>query len=119
MDQIIEKIEVKLPVTGQVAVISSYLTTGQSRELQKILLSSGSVDVTSGKLDNINPVTYLCMQEKASEMLVKEYIDTNGVHQPFTSEWLYNLPVKDGETIYTQINEITSNSSLTDNEKKN
>jgi len=119
MDQIIEKIEVKLPVTGQVAVISSYLTTGQSRELQKILLSDGNVDATSGKIDNINPTTYLVMQDKACEMLIIEYTDASGSRHVFNPEWLYNLPVKDGDVIYSKINDITSNSSLTDNEKKN
>ncbi len=118
-NQLIEKIEVKLPVTGQIAIISSYLTTGQSRELQRILLSEGNVDIASGKLENVNPATFLKMQDKATELLINEYIDKDGNHHPFTPEWLYDLPNKDGDLIYTKINEITSVSSLTETERKN
>lgn len=119
MSNELEIIEVKLPVAGETVYVNPFLTTGQSRELQRILLSEGNVDIASGKLDNVNPATFLKMQDKAAEFLIKEYSDKDGVKHPFSAEWLYNLPNKDGDCIYAKINEITAGASLTDQQRKN
>jgi len=114
----IPTIELKLPKTGYAIVIRQYLTIGQSRDLQKILLAEGSFNTETNKFENFSTKTFLTMQDKAAEYLVKEYKDEKGIIQPFSQEWLSNLPVDDGSLIYEKINELTNASTLTKEAKK-
>ncbi|MHA1842393.1 MAG: hypothetical protein ACTSYW_10505 [Candidatus Heimdallarchaeota archaeon] len=112
-----ESIELKLPKTGYIVVISPFLTIGQSRELQKILLGKAEIDPTTAQLKKIPVETFLEMQDKAAELLIKE-IKKGDKSQPFSKEWLSNLPVEDGNLIYDKINEITGAATLTPERKK-
>lgn len=114
-----QPIELKLPVTGVTVVISSYVTIGQSRELQRILMQNSNLDITTGKMEGINPNSIYAMQDRGTELLVKEYIDKDGTHVPFSSDWLNNLPSQDGELIYNKVNEIVNHANLSDESKKN
>ena len=110
--------ELKLPTTGSSVRISKYLTTGQSRELQKIMLSSGDFDVDQAKLSNIKPDVILTMQEKAAEHLIQGYTDAENNFQSFTRQWLDDLPIKDGNMVYEKVNQITAEANLGDEERK-
>jgi len=111
-------LEVQLPVSGYTVVIYQYLTTGESRELQKIMLEGGTFNPEAGKIENMPVDTFLKMQDKAAEFLIKEIKNKDGASQPFSFEWLYNLPVTDGNLVYDKINEITGASTLTPEGKK-
>lgn len=110
---------IKLPVSGQIVTFKPYLTTGQSRELQKILLSKGSFNTEAGKLEGVSTETYLDMQDKAAGYLIQSIKSTNGAESTFTPDWLYNLPVQDGNLVYEKINEITQSTNLSKEAKKN
>jgi hypothetical protein len=111
-------LELKLPETGYTVYIKSYLTIGQSRELQNMLLEEGKFNPEIGKIENLSTKTFLKMQDKAAEFLLKEIKDKNGVVVPFSASWLYNLPVKDGTLVYDKINIITQASTLPTEGKK-
>jgi len=113
-----ETIKIKLPKTQTTVVVSTYLTTGQSRALQSVLFSSGSFDTEAGKFTGLTGDTFLKMQDKAVEMLVKEVIDKGGNKKEFSKEWLDDLPVEDGNLIFDKINEITGSASLSAEQKK-
>lgn len=115
----IPTVEVKLPETGVTVKIRKYLTTGQSRELQKIILKGGKFDAQQGTFSDLDPVTFMEMQDKATELLIIEYTDKAGATSPFNQEWLYNLPGKDGQVLYEEINKITQESTLTQEQRKN
>jgi len=110
-------LELKLG-NGQTVFMAEYLTTGQSRELQKILIGTGSFNPEEKKMDKVPMGTFLDMQDKAAEFLIKSIKNADGVEATFTKEWLYNLPVKDGNKVYEKINLITADSQLTEEGKK-
>lgn len=114
----IPTIELKLPKTGCIAVLRQYLTIGQSRDLQRILLSEGSFNTETNKFENFSTKTFLIMQDKAAEFLIKEYKDEKGEVKTFSQEWLSSLPVDDGSLVYEKINELTNASTLTKEAKK-
>lgn len=111
-------LEIELPITGDVVDFAPYLTTGQSRMLQKVLISKGTFNSASGQFENVAPDTFLDMQDKAAEVLVKTIKKKDGTVVSFTKEWLDNLPAEDGAMVYEKINEITKESSLTRDAKK-
>lgn len=113
-----ESIELKLPETGYTVVINKTLTIGQSRELQKILLSGSEFNPQTAKLEKLPVDVFLKMQDRATELLIKEVRDKNGKTFPFSQEWLFNLPVRDGNLIYEEINKITGAAALTPERKK-
>lgn len=114
----IPTIELKLPKTGCTVVLKQYLTIGQSRELQKILLSEGSFNTETNKFENFSTKTFLIMQDKAAEYLIVGYKDKAQEVKPFSVDWLSSLPVDDGNLIYEKINELMNTSTLTKEAKK-
>jgi hypothetical protein len=118
-NQVIQLTEIKLPVTGQTVVLSQCLTIGQSRELQRILISDGNLDVNKGTMENVSPSAIFKMQDRAAELLIKEYIDTEGGRHPFEVSWLNNLPISDGTLVYDKVNTLVSESNLSGEAKKN
>jgi hypothetical protein len=118
-NQSIQSIEIKLPVTGQTAVMYQYLTIGQSRELQRIIISEGNLDINKGTMENVNASAVFKMQDRAAELLIKEYIDIDGNRHPFSADWLNNLPIGDGTLVYNKVNELVGESNLSSEAKKN
>ena len=98
--------ELELPKTGAKVVLYEYLTIGQSRELQRILMAKGSFNVETSKMDNLSTEAILDVQDKAAEFLVKEVKTKAGETIPFSQDWLYNLPIEDGNLIYNKITEL-------------
>lgn len=113
----------ELPVTKSMVTMKSYLTTGQSRDLQRVLLSSGAIDIQKANVDNLSPETALDMQDRAAEFLIKEVKNSDGAVVTFGTEitvknWLYDLPVGDGNVIYDKLNEVITAASLPEDTKK-
>lgn len=112
-------VELQLPETGDTVVMKTFLTTGQSRELQKVLLSKGKFDVQKGSFEDLDVAGFMEMQDKSAELLIKEVKDKDGNVRPFDQEWLYNLPQSDGQLVYDKVNELTGASVVSDEERKN
>lgn len=115
-----DAITLELPFSKAVITLKGFITTGQSRELQRVLLSHGEFDPSnpSGAMKNMKPEAVLEMQDKAAEMLIIN-VRQNDVDQPFTKEWLYNLPMQDGNAVYEKINElIGATANLSEDAKK-
>lgn len=115
---IIPLLDIKLPITGVTVKLNQWLTTGQSRELQKILLEGGQFNPQTQQLENLNSATFLQMQDRAAEFLLRGYIDGNGTEQPANLEWLGNLPQDDGSLVYDKISELINRSGLNEEAKK-
>lgn len=109
--------EVKLD-NGEVVIFYDYITTGESRELQKLLLEGGKFDAQKGTIDNLPLSTFLESQDKAATFVIKAIKDKDGNEQEFVKEWLDSLPVELGNVVYEEINNITQVSNLTTEEKK-
>lgn len=107
-----------LPVSKDRVKIRPYMTIGQSRRLQKFLLSKGSFDMESGKLTNITPDAVLEMQDMAAEFLITGVIREGTPEVPFSREWLDNLPFEDGQLVYATVQKFIDQSSLSEDGKK-
>lgn len=110
--------EIILPNSGATVVLYTYLTTFADREIKNVALknvkfSGGAVnsDVTGEFLSEAEDV--------ALKHLVKEIRPKEGdvVTEGFL-EYIGNLHSEDGDVIYTRINEITSKSKLSPEDKK-
>lgn len=110
--------ELKLPKTGYTVVLAPYLTTGQSRELQRVILEGGNFDPDTGKIGKMSVDSFLKMQDKAAQFLIKEVKNKEGISQPFDFDWLSNLPIDDGNLVYEKINKLTQQSTLAQEAKK-
>ena len=115
-----EKIELRLPVTAQIVTMKRYLSIGQSRELQKLLLSKSTIDVSTGQVQNANVDMFMAMQDKAAEFLITgiRYEDDQKPTFVFNQDWLYSLPAVDGNIVYAKVDELTKESNLSDADKK-
>lgn len=111
-------IELKLPMSGYTVVLKPFLTIGQSRELQCLLLESDVFDVNTQKFTGKNSSSVLKMQDKTLEFLGKEIKDSTGKILPFTLEFIAGLPQQDGQLIYAKADEISNASNLTAEAKK-
>ncbi|HLA88482.1 MAG TPA: hypothetical protein VJL10_10695 [Anaerolineales bacterium] len=109
----------ELTVGGDTIVFYDYLTTGESRELQKLLLSSGKFNTETSKIEDISMTSFLDIQDKSAAYVIKEIKIAGAEGTPFNQEWLNGLPVNLGNAVYEEINRITQVSQLTSEEKKN
>lgn len=115
----LSQIELKLPESESVVMMRKQLTIGQSRELQRILLRGGKLDIAAGSIGEISGEVYMDMQDTAASFLITEIKDKDGNSHQFSNEWLFGLSSKDGDAVYEKINQITSESTLGSQERKN
>lgn len=116
-----DAIKISLPISGAEVTMKGFITTGESRELQRILLSKGEFDTTNPQnaMKNLSPEAVFDMQDKGAEMLITEIKSADGTTSVFSKEWLYALPMQDGNLVYEQINNlIGSTANLPDESKK-
>lgn len=110
--------QIELPLTGYTVVFAKYLTIGQSRDLQRVILAQANYDQEKGSLANLPVDKFLDMQDKAAELLIKEIRSKTGEVQPFSATWLESLPVDDGNLVYEKLNDLTKESNLSEKDKK-
>lgn len=112
-------VEVKLPQTGGSVKLSKFLTTGQSRELQALMLQGSTIKPGNTEMGDIPADVFLKMQDRAAEMIIKTITASDGaeISTPVL-EWLYALPISDGNLVYDKVNELIQASSLTEEQKK-
>lgn len=118
METMTQTVELMLPETGDTAIIKSYLTIGQSRELQRIIFQGSRFNPDSNKFDALPVETVFSMQDVAMKMLVTQVRKKDGTVIDFTPEWASNLPVKDGNLLYQKVSELVEAAQLTDESKK-
>lgn len=118
-------IEVILPDSKDKVILYSFLTNGDFRAIQKILLSdvvmgSDELNENAGKslklkLTGSKALDY---QEKALRYLVKSVTLADGTDVTDIDAYLYYLTIDDGNFLYTKANELTAVSKLSDDAKK-
>ena len=108
--------ELKLE-NGDVIIFYDFITTGESRELQKMLLEHGKFNSQTGQIEDLALNVFLESQYKAASFVTKE-VKVKDVSQAFSQEWLNGLPVDMGNKVYDEVNRITQVSQLTQDKKK-
>lgn len=109
--------EVKLE-NGDIVVFYDYLTTGESREIQKMLLENGKFNSATGQIEDLPLGVFLDSQDKTANLVIKEVKVGGTEPTAFNQEWLNNLPVKTGNAVYDEVNKISQLSNLTQDQKK-
>ena len=110
--------ELKLS-NGNIVVFYDYLTTGESRQLQKLLLTGGKFNAETGKIEDLPIDQFLDIQDKSAESVIKEVKIGDADAVAFSQDWLNSLPVEVGNEVYEEVNRITQVSHLAKEEKKN
>ena len=110
--------ELKLS-NGDIVVFYDYLTTGESRQLQKLLLAGGKFNAETGKIEDLPIDQFLDIQDKSAESVIKEVKVGDADAVAFSQDWLNALPVEIGNEVYEEVNRITQVSNLAKEEKKN
>ncbi|MFA5014027.1 MAG: hypothetical protein WC549_00605 [Actinomycetota bacterium] len=113
----IPTLEVKLD-NGETVVMYKYLTTGEFREVQKMMLKGGNFNAETGKMENLSPEIYMEAQDKTAGFLIKT-INKEDEVKSYSQEWLSNLLIDDGNKIYDQVNKAIQSSQITPEVKKN
>lgn len=105
-------------VNGDVVVFYDFLTTGESRELQKILLEKGKFNSQTGQIEDLPLATFLESQDKAANFVIKEIKPKGEEAGSFSLDWLNGLPVEMGNVVYDEVNRLTQASQLSPDKKK-
>lgn len=100
------------------------LTTGEMRQLQRVIIQRDFLDartVATDSLTGAQASAFFDMQDIAIGFLISRVWDKEGnlVEIESALKFVENLPVKDGNEIYTKITEIFNASSLGVDAKKN
>lgn len=92
--------------------IITRLTWGQQEQIRAAMLEGMRVsDVREQEKQSLemNPAVLVKAKYKALELCVKKIISGNGKEVAYSKEWMDNLSVDDGDTLFTAVNEVTSN----------
>ena len=108
--------ELKLE-NGDVIIFYDFITTGESRELQKMLLEHGKFNSQTGQIEDLALNVFLESQDKAASFVIKE-VKSKESSQAFSQDWLNGLPVETGNKVYDEVNRVTQVSQLTQDKKK-
>ena len=103
---------------GDKVMVRKFLTIGQTRDVQAVMLEQGDFDIETGKMKKVPVKAFMQVQDRAADFLIKEVIKKDGTVLPFTKEWLYNLSQDDGNKVYEKVNEIFGGASLSIESKK-
>lgn len=120
-------VEITLPLTKVVIEFSEYLTTDQSRQLQRTLLKTDiplSGDMDAKNISSKNAEGLIDMQEQALSFLFRkayEVIDSKKEEIPAENavDFVGSLPSSDGIIVYEAVGNIMSGSKLDKDSKKN
>ncbi len=103
---------------GDIVVFYDYITTGEAREIQKLLIEGGKFNAETGKIEDLSVGSFLSVQDKSASYVIKGVKVGGGEIVAFLQEWLNNLPVGIGNTVYDEVNRITQVSQLSPDKKK-
>lgn len=103
---------------GDKVMVRPFLTIGETRDIQAIMLENGDFDLESGKMQKVSVKAYMQVQDKAAEFLIKEIKKKDGTVAPYSKDWLYHLSNEDGNKVYAKVSEIFGGSNLSVESKK-
>jgi hypothetical protein len=103
---------------GNIVVFYNYLTTGEFKQLQKLLLESGKFNTATSQIADIPLSVFMDYQDKAATFLIKEVKINEIPDQSFSMTWLDNLPRTIGDEVYKEVQNLTGVSTLSQDEKK-
>lgn len=116
-------VELVLPDSGAKFVLYSYLRHGDSRKLLAAITDEVEVSTDTEnkdvKVGKIMGSVAIKQEDYALELMTKEAFDKDGNKIENISDFIYNLTQKDGDTLIKKVNELTTNSALSDKQKKN
>lgn len=111
--------ELKLD-SGETVAMYEYLTTGEYREIQKIMLKGGKFNSQTEKLESLSAEVYMEAQDKGVSFMVKSVTGTDKVSvKEFSFDWFNSLKVADGNKVYDFVNNSIKDAQLPAEAKKN
>lgn len=99
---------IKTP-SGYSVELKDFLTFGQRRAIEKLLISKSKINPQTQSLSDIEPSLLYEVQDEAFKMLVTKIINDKGtVVEGDLFKFVNELPEEDGQLIYKTINDITN-----------
>lgn len=116
---------IQLPDSGANVTIYTYITGGQSRDLQKALLKGVNININEASKDpknldlgEIPALIALEQEDMALNFLVKSIALQDGTIVTDIPKFVYDLTENDDKILRDRINTLTSASKLSEEVKK-
>jgi hypothetical protein len=115
--------ELTLPLSGAKVVLYSYLTTGDSRKIGRVALSAVGLDLSDvehpkPQMSNVSGVFVSDVEDVALGCLIKEIFTADGEKVVDIIGFINDLPISDGNLVYSKVNEISQGADLSHDQKK-
>ena len=115
--------ELKLPESGATVTLYANITTGDYRKIQRVVMESMRVkfhpeNPKNPDIQDVSSAVSMDQEETVLSCLLVKIVDGAGNNVSNTTQFVYDLPVGDGNLLYDKINEISSGASLTKEAKK-
>jgi hypothetical protein len=91
--------------------ILTYLTWGEQEDIQSVMLKGAKLQSASGNVD-FDASVLIEAKFKLLEVAVKE-VRVDGIANAFTREWMRDLSVEDGDTLYAAVDDLSKKKSAT------
>ena len=94
--------EVKLPVSGIIAIVYAYFLRGERKQIENIMFESAKFvqdETGKPKLDRVDTSYRIKMEDKAVLLAVKKLTGKDGKDIPISIENLDSLPNEDYEIL--------------------
>lgn len=121
-------IELSLPDSGATVFMYETLTIGDSRKIQRTMMSEIKMDITadveggdnkgSVTSDKISGAIVMDQQEAVLKLLIHKIVDKDGKTVENIEDFIYNLSLKDGRLVYKKVEDIDAGSTLSVSDKK-
>jgi hypothetical protein len=95
----------KIKLSNCEVEIITYLTWGEKEEIQATILQGAKM--TDNGQTNFDPSSFLATKRKALEIAVKKIYYSDGREEPFTMDFMNQLSIEDGDTLYAEVDEVT------------
>lgn len=116
-----ETTETILPESKARVELYTYITHGQYKLLQKVLLKGMKIDPNAGenqKVQNISADTWFDQKDMAAEFLVKSIHQEDESLVDNIKQFIFDLSIVDGEFLDNKVEEIDNQSNLAAESKK-
>lgn len=116
-------VELKLPETEAVVTLYGNMTTGDYRKIQRAVMNEMKVkvnpsDPSNPDIQDISGAVTMDQEEAVLDCLLVSATDKDGNQIENLRQFVYNLPIKDGDVLYAKVNELSANSSMGKDRKK-
>lgn len=115
--------DIKLAESGATVTLYSSMTTGDYRKIQRAVMDGMKVkfdakDPQNPDIQDISGSVTMDQEEAVLKCLLVRIVDKDGNEVENTQEFVYNLPIPDGNDLYEKVNELSASSSLSKEAKK-